>query len=133
MSPLLQIFLMIVGAFLFLALLAVVVSVIMTAVIDRVVMKERGRREQLIFTKLPGSNCGDCGFETCAEYASALTNRMCATVYCSQLTEARLQEITEILSPKRDDLDVDEDGNPRKKKNYLRREDPFEKYEHWND
>ena len=126
----LSVLLMVGGAFLFLAILAVVVSLIMTAVIDRVVMKERGRREQLIFTKLPGNNCGECGFDTCAAYASALCNRMSATVYCPHLTEGRLQEITDILSPKQEGEGENGDGKP---KSLWRRDDKWEQYEHWNE
>ena len=129
----LQILLLIGGAFLFLALLTVVVSLIMTAVIDRVVMKERGRREQLIFAKLPGNNCGECGFDTCANYASALCNRMCATVYCPHLTEGRLQEITGILSPKQEGGGDENGENGGRRRSLWRREDKFEEYEHWND
>lgn len=63
------------------------------------VKKERVRSPMEIMKNLPGEDCGECGYDTCFEFALGLVERLVRLDKCPKLSKKGEKELNKLIAP----------------------------------
>lgn len=104
MNPILVILLIVVFFVAFVLVVALLNSVILLSAGRSYTQKQRKREVEAVRSCLPGTDCGDCGCESCAAFAERLENEAGLDA-CPHWMEEQKAAALAVMQGRREDMD----------------------------